>query len=70
MSEPTFDSRGPGVTEHDCSFCRRKFWIDVPNLRLAHEAPHCAEFEVMDVITFMRENRLIKERALAERKPS
>lgn len=64
-----FDSKAPGVVECTCEFCGRKYWIDPNQFALAHEMPFCPEFQAMDILSFMIENRKIKE-AKAARRPS
>lgn len=65
-----FDSKAPGVVECRCEFCGRLYWIDPKQCALAHEMPFCAEFRAMDVLSFMVENRKIKETKLASRRLS
>ena len=65
-----FDSSAPGVVECRCEYCGKLYWIDVPQLALAHEMPHCPEFHAMDILTFMTENRKIKEAKAASRPSS
>lgn len=57
-----FDTEAAHVVACKCEFCGRPYWIDTQQYALAHEMPYCAEFQAMDVITFMSENNKIKMR--------
>jgi hypothetical protein len=49
------------LEQFTCEFCKKGFWIDLDEGHLMHETPHCAEFEVLEPLQYMRENRTIKQ---------
>ena len=65
--EDDIDLEAPGIVSSHCEFCGRKYYIDPDGGRVMHELPMCPEFEAMDPMSFIVENRKIKETKLASR---
>ncbi len=59
--KPKVDLEAPGVVSSHCEFCGQTYYIDPNQGLLMHELPMCPEFEVMDPMSFVVQNREIKQ---------
>ena len=58
---PEVDLSGPNTLQLKCEFCGLDFWVDQADPKIMHELPMCNEFEFMDPIQYMIENRKRKQ---------
>ena len=57
---PKIDLNKPWITQSTCEFCKLDIWVDTLEYALVHALPYCAEFEAMDVVSFLIENNKLK----------
>lgn len=48
------------MLESQCEFCGLKFWINEKDFSVLHAEPMCIKFAELDILDFLKENRLIK----------
>ena len=60
--EVEVDLTAPDVVPGVCQFCGQDMWILVSMSAVGHGLPYCAEFQAMEPVTYLQENRKLRER--------
>lgn len=62
---PDVDLNAPDIVKSSCEFCGQTYYIDPVGYTVMHDLPTCPNFDAMDVLEFVIDNRKIKQAKIA-----